>query len=317
MKKIILKIIPLLLLFSSFTYAQNFNLNSLNSKDLDFSSDKGFFDLIKSDPQPAANETENRKEWTVMVYINGKNDLSRYGVKDVNEMEKVGSTSKINIVVELGTEDEKTERFLVKKDNYPTLVTSKPLEILKGEDMGDWRHLVDFASWTKKKFPAKRYMLVIWNHGDGWVTSKGISYDDETDNHISTPELGLAMKEIGKVDILAMDACLMQMAEVAYEVKDYADIIVASEETEPVDGYPYDKILKKMAKMTKKSNEAIAKNIVTEYEKFYSLKESVTQSALKTNKLDSLVSSLDDWAETAMQIEDKTPLISALNLAAS
>ena len=48
---------------------------------------------------------------------------------------------------------------------------------------------------------------------------------------------------MGKVDVLAFDACLMQMAEVAYEVKDLADYVVGSEETEPGPGYPYDPFL--------------------------------------------------------------------------
>ncbi|MCK5584233.1 MAG: hypothetical protein KAI33_10590 [Elusimicrobiales bacterium] len=310
MKKIILKIIPLLLLFSSFSYAQNFNLNSL-----DLDQIKSLISEADTDiPKLNLNKSKaSLKEWTVMAYINGKNDLSEYGEQDVNEMETVGSTSKMNIVVELGTAHQKTERFLVIKDDYPTLVTSHPLEIMDKNDMGDWKHLVDFVSWSKEKFPAKRYMLIIWNHGNGWTTSKGISYDDETDNHISTPELGLAMKEIGKIDILAMDACLMQMAEVAFEVKDYADIVVASQETEPGNGYPFDLIFKKMAKMTKKSNEAIAKNIITQYEKYYSSKKDLTQSAVKTSKLDSLAALINDWVKTAMQIKDKRTLINALN----
>ncbi len=173
MKKIILKITSLLLLFSSFSYGQNFNLDSLNLNQINTLTSEADFGI----PKAELNKSKALKEWTVMVYVNGKNDLSKFGEKDVNEMETIGSTSKMNIVVELGTEDETTERFLVKKDHFPTLVTSKPLEILENDDMGDWKHLVDFATWSKKKFPAKRYMLIIWNHGDGWVTSKGISYD--------------------------------------------------------------------------------------------------------------------------------------------
>jgi len=42
------------------------------------------------------------KEWTVMVYLNAKNNLERFGIKDVNEMEMVGSSDKVNIVVEFG-----------------------------------------------------------------------------------------------------------------------------------------------------------------------------------------------------------------------
>jgi len=49
--------------------------------------------------------TEKRdalKEWTVMVFVNAKNNLESYGLKDVNEMEMVGSTDKVNIIAELG-----------------------------------------------------------------------------------------------------------------------------------------------------------------------------------------------------------------------
>src|SRR3989338_7673669 len=42
------------------------------------------------------------KEWTVMVFINGKNDLELAGLYNVNQMEKIGSTKDMNIVVEQG-----------------------------------------------------------------------------------------------------------------------------------------------------------------------------------------------------------------------
>lgn len=321
MKNIISKIVSLLFMFSAVAHAGDFNLNALSSKDL--------LSLAEAAPagvpvpvlfaaDAAADKSASLKEWTVMVYINGKNNLSEYGKKDLNEMETVGSTSKMNIVVELGRElSSATERYLVTKDKAPTRIGSEVLEYVYKSDMGDWKHLVNFAQWSKKKFPAKRYMLVIWNHGDGWKTTKGISYDDQTGNHISTPELGQAMKEIGKVDILAMDACLMQMAEVAYEVKDYADVIVASEETEPGDGYPYDTILNKMSRMTSRPTEDIAKNIVTQYGKYYSSNKKATQSALKTDKLRDLAFLLNDWAVTAMGLEDKKPLAEAVKAAES
>src|SRR3989339_1466776 len=119
-------------------------------------------------------------------------------------------------------------------------------------DMGDYKRVVDFVAWAKTNYPAKRYMLIIWNHGSGWMdpkgSPKGISFDDETGNYIRTPQIGLILKEAGKVDILAFDACLMQMAEVAYEVKDNAQVIVGSEETVPGLGYPYGLFLGAMAK---------------------------------------------------------------------
>ena len=52
------------------------------------------------------------------------------------------------------------------------------------------------------------------------------------------PRLSYALSQIKdvlgqKIDLVGMDACLMAMVEVAYEIKDYVNILVASQETEP------------------------------------------------------------------------------------
>ena len=66
----------------------------------------------------------------------------------------------------------------------------------------DFRKLADFGKWAKEKYPAKKYMMVVWNHGDGWLKNKpaatdnkGISYDEETGNHLTTPELAAALRD--------------------------------------------------------------------------------------------------------------------------
>ena len=38
-------------------------------------------------------------DWTVMVYLDGDNDLESAAIEDLNEMEQVGSNSNLNIVV--------------------------------------------------------------------------------------------------------------------------------------------------------------------------------------------------------------------------
>ena len=255
-------------------------------------------------------------EWTVMVFINGKNDLANFGDSDVNEMEVVGSTAKMNVVVELGMLKKGVKRYFVTKDKNEFDLSSPVVQDLGSPDMGDWKHLVDFANWAKAAYPAKRYMLVIWNHGSGWVSTKGISYDDETRNHISTPELGLAMKAIGKVDILSMDACLMQMAEVAYELKDTARITVGSEENEPGDGWGYNEFLSRVhSNQAGLTPDVMAAAAVQGYKAFYAPKgTATTQSAIRTSGLAKYRQLLDQWAELAMK-EDKAVLTAARDAA--
>ena len=133
---------------------------------------------------PPIDETA---EWTVMVYLDADNNLESVGIDDINEMEMVGSTSEVNIVVQVdripysvlassnqGYADDisngnwtTTRRYYVTQDFNPILINS-PLKIDLGElNMGDPQTLVDFASWAAINYPAKKYLLVIWNHGGG------------------------------------------------------------------------------------------------------------------------------------------------------
>ena len=88
-------------------------------------------------------------------------------------------------------------------------------------------------------------------------------------------------KMIGrKLDILGMDACLMNMAEVSYQVKNSVLYTVGSEETEPVDGWPYDTILTALSKQPDMSPIELSKLIVKYYINSYKGSgEAVTQSA--------------------------------------
>lgn len=198
------------------------------------------------------------KEWTFLTFINGNNNLDKYGAEDINEMEKVGSQDHLNIVVQWASYEAKTaKRLLVIKDNDTKKVTSPILEDLGKVDMGDHKVLSQFIAWGVKNFPAKKYFINVWNHGNGWqkkfsengeITPNDISYDDFTGNKITTEQLGAVLREteaiIGhKVDIYGSDACLMNMAEVAGEFSNSVQVMVGSEETEPLDGWPYDDFL--------------------------------------------------------------------------
>lgn len=271
------------------------------------------------------------KEWTVMVFINGKNDLEMAGLYNVNMMEKIGSTKDLNIVVEQGRMKGQAggdtdldgdwtgaRRMLIKKDKNAEKITSTVLQEDKVVDMGDYKRAVDFVKWSKDKFPAKRYMLIIWNHGTGWMDprmeQKGISFDDETGNYIRTAQIGKILQEAGKVDILGFDACLMNMAEVAYEVKDQAAVIVGSEETIPGLGYPYDLFLGAMAKKPAMSNEETGALMVEAFKLFYEkMNKNVQLSALRSAKLEGLGVKMGEFAALAKEVNDVDALKAARN----
>lgn len=233
---------------------------------------------------------EGVKDITLMVFMNAKNDLSnsqlfglvgKWAVKDLDEMKKVGSTDKVNVVVEIGEKGKGSKRLLVlKKDGFFSS-GEKVYSEDKNADMGDYKRVVDFVKWSKTNFPARKYILVLWNHGLGWIdpnlqshsagtgTSKGILFDDDTKNYVRTKQLGEMMKNAGYVDVLVFNACLMQMAEVAYEIKDYTSLIVGSEETMLAYGFEYDKFLSFLNSNVNFSKKQISDFFINWYKEFY------------------------------------------------
>ncbi|MBC7743294.1 MAG: hypothetical protein H7061_13940 [Bdellovibrionaceae bacterium] len=257
------------------------------------------------------------KEWTFLLFLNGHNNLSTYGTRNLKDMEKSGSTDKLNIVVEWGSEETNiTKRMLVKRSTNPEAVTSPVVMSLPDHDMGDYKNLVEFVKWGVKNYPAKHYFVAVWNHGSGWhfqdmslqslnrnttdFQMNDISFDDSSGNHITTEQLGLAMGEIKSylgrnIDIYGSDACLMQMVEVAGEMKDSVNYFVGSEDTEPGEGWPYESFFKIWATNPTMTPAQVSTVLSREYVHAYNGgvydRQEVTFSALDLSKFDALLAS--------------------------
>ncbi|MDQ6860486.1 MAG: clostripain-related cysteine peptidase [Verrucomicrobiota bacterium] len=112
----------------------------------------------------------NKKSWTVMVYLAGDNNLDSAGVSDLAEMKKVGSTDKINVLAQFDREAKgsQTRRYYLRKGG---VLDSDVVANLGETNTGDPKVLVDFVKWSVKNYPSDRYLLVVWNHGNGWDDS--------------------------------------------------------------------------------------------------------------------------------------------------
>ena len=340
LNKLIAPTIAMLALASFAAAAVNFDDPTANN----FSDEIKGVDLVLPVPAPAAADKGpfldwlfgvkpvKAKEWTIMVFVNGKNNLEQFALKDMNEMEMVGSSANVNIVVETGRIDgydtsngdwKGTRRYLIKKDNDTATVTSPVVQDLGKTDMGDYKSVIAFGKWAKATYPAKKTMLIIWNHGAGWIKSskaaggnKGISYDDETNNHINTPQMAAILKEIGGVDVYGSDACLMQMAEVIYEVKDYVKFIVGSEETEPGDGYTYNDLLAPLAANAAMTPEAFAKVAVEAYANHYKAQnEGSTQSYIRSSAIPGFLNAVNEFASAITTAGEKALAKKAMDAA--
>lgn len=114
-------------------------------------------------------------DWTIMIFMNGDNNLEGDALINFRQLAEVGSSDKVNALVQFDriakyahtTPDwSQTLRFRVTKGMEP--LPKFALQDLGEVNMGDGRVLQDFVSWSRHQFPAKHYMLVIWDHGQGW-----------------------------------------------------------------------------------------------------------------------------------------------------
>jgi|GEM_PF-323653 hypothetical protein len=227
--------------------------------------------------------------WTVMVYMAADNGMSNQSYVDLLEMAQVGSTADVNIVVQVDhpeTDSWPRPRRLRVEPNHLQLLAELP-EL----DMADPATLTDFARFCRNQYPAENYMLVLWDHGNGWQKTQGecrmqnaecrmqnllsplsrassFMYDQSSGNAMSVAEGRLRTAMLGvrgalgkRVSILAFDACLMQMLEVMYEVRDCADICVGSEDLVPFNGFPYREFLDLLVRQSSLTPRAYARGL--------------------------------------------------------
>ncbi len=200
-----------------------------------------------------------------MVYMDGDNSLQDASYEDINEMENVGLSADVNIIVLHDVLNGPALVYKIGHDTDNQKITSTILSvpsILTGEvNMGDPDVLAAFMDFSISEYPASHYMLILWDHGSGWSDygdanlntskfidhhnnkneeiQKGICFDDTDDDALTQNELQSVL-DTRYVDILGFDACLMNYVEIAYDLRGRAGLLMASQETEPGDGYPYD-----------------------------------------------------------------------------
>jgi hypothetical protein len=249
------------------------------------------------------------KKWTMLLFLNGNNNLNRFGRDNLMEIEKVGSTEQINVVVQWADmEYKRTQRLYMTKSTDPTRVTSPVLAEMGKVDMGDWRTLVDFIRWGVVAYPAKHYFIVVWDHGTGWhdVKIKDISHDDASGHWITTEQLAQALAEaarvIGhKVDLYGSDACQMAMIEIASEVADSVEIYAGSEADIPVNGWPYIPLLTKWSERPEMGARELALLLTREYLEMYRKmrqpKKSATFSVFELGALPRMLSAIRRFGE--------------------
>jgi len=182
--------------------------------------------------------TEERApaNWTVVLYFAGDNNLADFKqfLFNLHCLEKVGSTDQVHFISLIDrNQDGDSQVFYVEEGNLTEINLTEVNGNWTDEvNMGDPDVLVDFTSYCIDNYPARYYDVKLANHGGGW---RGVCWDDTSGGDmLDLPELEDAFTRISeklgrKVDMVSTEACLVGMAEFAYQLRNVADFYVGSE----------------------------------------------------------------------------------------
>jgi hypothetical protein len=245
-------------------------------------------------------------EWTLAIYLDADNDLELWAQKDVNEMMVVGSSAAVNIIVYWDTYSGPAYAYRVLRNGLQELTNFR----LNGiePNMGDPATLREFVKYVSKNYPAKRFALLGWDHGDDF---KGGMYDYHIPNEgadLLTHQEAVTALSGFHIDVLIYGACVLSTIEVAYEY--YAsglniDYYVANEGYDPMDGFPYNTILAKLVAKPSMSSLDMSKVFVDDYIDYYNnggkaYSQSVTLSVVQISKVGQVVTDLKSMTQAIM-----------------
>ena len=186
--------------------------------------------------------------WTIFVYLCGTDLESENGMGsgDMDEMLNGSSNENIRYVIQTGgtngwqssmVDSDSLCRFVITNGEIEQ-VDTQPLT-----SMGNPDTLKDFLSWGVENYASEHMGVDIWNHGGGSIT--GVCFDELNEqDSILLRELDTALSQVvpqmdRKFDFVGFDACLMSTLETANILANYADYMIASEQTEPGLGWDY------------------------------------------------------------------------------
>lgn len=193
---------------------------------------------------------------TVLLYLAcDGNNLQWYAESDLANLVRgylpvrTGKDEALLIFLDEGNGQPVLQRYYVTEDGlvYKELVKSYDTNF-NSADADDLKRVLDDVEFY---FPSENRGLVLWSHGTGWLPpgyyanpkeakSMSKSFAQEGSDEIDIRDLADALTR--HYEFIAFDSCLMGTVEVAYQLRDKADYIIASCAEILVDGFPYSAI---------------------------------------------------------------------------
>lgn len=249
---------------------------------------------------------------TIMVYMCGTDleSKSAMGTSDLQEMLAADLGENVNLLVYTGGCNAWKNNVVSSTKNQIYLLKDGKMKLekeYKAVSMTDPDTLTTFLQWCDDNYPANRNMLIFWDHGSGSINGYGYDEKFKTSGSMDLSEINQALKKSGVTfDFVGFDACLMATLETALMLTNYADYMIASEETEPGVGWYYTDWLTALGNDTSMETIEIGKNIVDDFVETCAVKcrgQKTTLSVVDLAELEKTVpADFKDFAKSASEL---------------
>lgn len=277
--------------------------------------------------------TETQKEWTIMVYMAGDNNLSEDMITQLKGLKtNFGDTGFNLLALYDGSFPGAPTTIYDFSSNFDAASVNEEYPLSKfslndgstvlGEKVSESFSIDKYvgAVLKQKKYKAKHYALILSGHGDGVLGNTSLRDDNpaivinikQLRKILEKSQASLGKEKNGKAkkfNLLGFDGCLMNMFEVGYELKDVAKVMVASEGNIPSTGWIYDRVLQPLIKAKGKMSEKdLGVSIVDEYVKYNKDYEiagrSIDAGAVDLEEIEPIAKYFDKLAKVAIGILD-------------
>lgn len=274
------------------------------------------------------DDSSQKARWTYLVYMAADNNLEIDYWMDLDELATAGSGNGVHVIVQVdrakGFDTSNgnwtdTRRFYIDEGSWRQIGDS-----LGEKNMGDPKTLSDFLMWAAENYPAEKFALVLWNHGDSWrsnhdLTLWTIADDKESGDtiKIADGELGEAIQafadNVGPLEAVMFDACLMASFEVAHSLQGYANYMAGSGSLTYDNGIDYRASINSI----KKDPNATGKELtIATAEAVKNISREKNSAAIDISKLNAVAEAIKELSAAVLSDSSlESPLIKAISQA--
>jgi hypothetical protein len=237
---------------------------------------------------------EGTVPWTLAIFYNGDNDLERYWDEySLPALLNIPASDGLEIVVMLDRMSTQGIELIEIEGGTATVVNTYP-----EMNFGDGATFAWFLTEVSTLYPSDNLVVTASDHGYAW---RYFSNDQTSGDKITMPEFQAALTSAGVyIDVMSFDACNMGAIEVVYQVSltGMVDNMVASEETIPMNGFPYDLMFTTLANDPYRTPDQVAVDMVDGWGAYYNplnWAQTVALSAVDVASIGSQAGVFDTW----------------------